>query len=92
MAEPIGGTLSLILVCALCLVGLLIVGGLIFFLVKLGVIASYWGKSGPTNVGDHSLQQTREAGKSVAATPDRTDETGTDSTAPTDTDDTSQSH
>lgn len=68
----IGETISLALVLGLCFVGFLVGGGLLFLLIKLGVIASYWGKQEPANVGDHTLKQSREAGTTTADSPSST--------------------
>lgn len=58
-----------LLLCVLCFGGLLALAGLVFALVKLGVIAGYWGKPAPTDSGDQTLAQSREAGKVEPAAP-----------------------
>jgi hypothetical protein len=62
--EPVGGA---VLTVVICLVGLLFLGGvvgLVIFLLKLGIIGSYWLKgedqSRTDESGDYRLEQSRE--------------------------------
>lgn len=71
-----------LLLCIVCFGGLLALAGLVFLLVKLGVIASYWGKPAPADSGNQTLAQSREAGvpaPPATTTQDEPAETDTDS-------------
>jgi len=62
-------TLLLIITIILAgLGGLLALGGVLFLLLKLGVIAHYFTKDDPVDESEgHTLSQSREAGQPTAA-------------------------
>jgi hypothetical protein len=53
--------LSLILFLVILAIVLLIGVGGVVLLLKLGIIAQYWGKEEPPDSGDYSLDQSRSS-------------------------------